>query len=324
LFGQCINSTTEYHDYANEDFDRVLHQLGVNAALTKQLIAACTRDLFPVKLHFMVESCSASTYFSDIIRWLPHGRAFVFFNRDRLVRKVLPAFFEGQHKFASFQRQLNQYGIFKLSGSHADKGAVYYHELFLRNRPDLCKLILPGRQETTGNSTRRKRQQHSGPDFSNMAPLKPWNASVAVARPMSLLMLQRTHAGPTWDGKPAQCSELLPSASLPALALSPDQKQTSKELSPFAGFYQNPTALNVWLSHASPPLAESHELLHVRDAPLGEQFVTSALTLPNSIVAPSAAFTSNTSDTAECTATHLDTVPWTQPLDLSFECDSLC
>jgi HSF-type DNA-binding len=41
--------------------------------------------------------------------------------------------------YASFQRQLNLYG-FKSMSQGPDKGG-YYHELFLRGRPDLAARI---------------------------------------------------------------------------------------------------------------------------------------------------------------------------------------
>jgi len=44
-----------------------------------------------------------------------------------------------QHHYQSFQRQLNIYGFRRIK-SGPDKGC-YYHPLFLRSRPDLCKHI---------------------------------------------------------------------------------------------------------------------------------------------------------------------------------------
>jgi len=45
-----------------------------------------------------------------------------------------------QSKLTSFQRQLNLYGFLRVA-SGRDRGA-YYHPLFLRGRPDICKVML--------------------------------------------------------------------------------------------------------------------------------------------------------------------------------------
>lgn len=52
-----------------------------------------------------------------------------------------------QSKLTSFQRQLNLYGFQRVS-SGVDKGCLY-HPLFLRGRPDICKVML--RTRTKGN-----------------------------------------------------------------------------------------------------------------------------------------------------------------------------
>jgi HSF-type DNA-binding len=115
----------------------------------------------------MIESSSMSSH-SDIIRWLPHGRAFRFYDKERLVNELLPRYLKRQTKFASFQRQLNMYGFLKLTGDHADKGG-YYHPLFLRGRPALSKLIF--RNDESESKVRRKWDSTTEPDFSQMPPI---------------------------------------------------------------------------------------------------------------------------------------------------------
>jgi hypothetical protein len=47
---------------------------------------------FPLVLHQMLED--AETHgFSDIIAWLPHGRAWKVVNQDRFIKEVMPQFF---------------------------------------------------------------------------------------------------------------------------------------------------------------------------------------------------------------------------------------
>jgi len=84
-------------------------------------------EAFPYKLHRMLEELDVS-----IIAWLPHGRAFTVINRLKL-EQVLSRFCK-QHYWSSFRRQLNLYGFNRKHG-------VYYHELFVRHYPGLCKYM---------------------------------------------------------------------------------------------------------------------------------------------------------------------------------------
>jgi HSF-type DNA-binding len=156
-----------YRDHADKD-EQWVQQLHMNnVELRHQVRHTRRQDGFPVKLHMMIEATSTSDQ-ADIIRWLPHGRAFKFFDRGRLLAEVLPHYLPGQTKFSSFQRQLNMYGFLKLTGDSSDKGA-YYHECFLRGRAALSWLIF--RQVGTHGSVRRKFDVESEPDFSQMAPV---------------------------------------------------------------------------------------------------------------------------------------------------------
>jgi HSF-type DNA-binding len=156
-----------YHDHSDKDDQTVLQLIMRNAELSSKLGDAANRELFPVKLHMMVEATSVSNQ-ADIIRWLPHGRAFKFFDRDRLVSDLLPHYLQRQKKFSSFQRQLNMYGFLKLTGDHDDNGA-YYHEFFLRGRSALSRLIF--RLEKSDSGVRRKFDVETEPNFSQMLPL---------------------------------------------------------------------------------------------------------------------------------------------------------
>jgi hypothetical protein len=69
---------------------------------------------------------------SNIITWLPHGRAFTVLDPEALVKEILPTYFH-QTKFLSFIRQLNLWGFRRLT--RGVLGKAYYHELFLRGRP---------------------------------------------------------------------------------------------------------------------------------------------------------------------------------------------
>lgn len=109
----------------------------------------------------------------EIVRWMPHGRAFMVLQPQAFVKEVLPRFFK-QSKFMSFTRQLNLWG-FKRITKGTDSGA-YYHELFLRGRPRLCMKMR--RQKIKGTGIKLTPNPESEPDFykiSKDSPLPPVN-----------------------------------------------------------------------------------------------------------------------------------------------------
>jgi len=93
-------------------------------------------DPFPLKLHKLIVHAMKEGK-DDIITFLPHGRAFQVHSMDRFMNELMPKQFK-QSKWPSFARQLNLYGFQRLTGlEHADSIA-YFHELFLRGRPEFC------------------------------------------------------------------------------------------------------------------------------------------------------------------------------------------
>lgn len=90
---------------------------------------------FPVRLHALLsdQSCRSA------IAWLPSGKSFVILNRSLFSEKCLPKYFR-ETKFQSFSRRLQRWGfskVFVTGHSHT----VYSHDLFLRDRLDLCYLL---------------------------------------------------------------------------------------------------------------------------------------------------------------------------------------
>jgi hypothetical protein len=118
-------------------------------------------ETFPKKLHKIVERSEIDGY-SDIINWLPHGRAFMIHDAKKFNSDILSKYFY-LSQFASFKRQLKIYGFRKITLDGHDKGA-YYNELFLRGRPGLCEGI-----------TRFKFLSNfkSEPNFYTMPPVVP-------------------------------------------------------------------------------------------------------------------------------------------------------
>jgi hypothetical protein len=98
---------------------------------------------FPEKLFLMLETVDRD----DVVSWQPHGRCFIVHKPKEFVSEIMPIYFR-QSKLTSFQRQLNLYGFCRLT-SGKDRGG-YYHELFLRYRPFLCKRMMRTRIKGTG------------------------------------------------------------------------------------------------------------------------------------------------------------------------------
>jgi hypothetical protein len=73
---------------------------------------------------------------TDAICWLPHGRAFIIRNRKLFGEMVMPKFFPRKSKYSSFTRKLNRWNFVRVS-SGPELGA-YYHEFFLRDKPQLA------------------------------------------------------------------------------------------------------------------------------------------------------------------------------------------
>jgi len=104
----------------------------------------CTRrarggvsEHFPERLHRMLIDLEQEGN-TDIVSFYSHGRAFGVHDMDRFVNEIMPKYFK-QSKWNSFARQLNLYGFVRMA-SGPDAGG-YYHELFLKGRPSLCRYM---------------------------------------------------------------------------------------------------------------------------------------------------------------------------------------
>jgi HSF-type DNA-binding len=90
---------------------------------------------FPAKMYAILSRKDLS----DIITWLPHGRSWKVLKPREFEVKVIPTYFE-HSKFSSFIRQANGWGFRRIISKGADRNS-YYHELFLRGKPHLIKLM---------------------------------------------------------------------------------------------------------------------------------------------------------------------------------------
>lgn len=87
---------------------------------------------FPAKMHAILSRSDLS----EIVCWMPHGRAWKVLKSREFEVRVIPTYFE-HAKFSSFIRQANGWGFRRLT--HGRDRNCYYHPLFLRALPHLCK-----------------------------------------------------------------------------------------------------------------------------------------------------------------------------------------
>ena len=89
---------------------------------------------FPAKMHSILSRADLA----DVVAWMPHGRSWRVLKPREFELNVIPTYFE-HAKFSSFIRQANGWGFRRITQGR-DRNA-YYHELFLRGLPHLCKMM---------------------------------------------------------------------------------------------------------------------------------------------------------------------------------------
>jgi len=87
------------------------------------------------------------------IAWLPSGRSFCITDQAEFVKTMLPKFFR-EAKFESFSRRLKRWGFRKVYTTGLSQ-IIFSHDLFHRDRPDLCK-IMNGREKVGANGVEVK------------------------------------------------------------------------------------------------------------------------------------------------------------------------
>lgn len=117
----------------------------------------------------------------EAITWLPHGDSFVIVSPKLFAAKVLPEFFKSA-KFESFTRKLNRWRFKRITdGTHA---VAYTHELFLRDRPELCKKMSGCGFKTEDDAQREASQQAQQGAFATESHLG--SASDPLGEPIEL------------------------------------------------------------------------------------------------------------------------------------------
>lgn len=122
---------------------------------------------FPLKLQTMLDNLEAEDN-TDIISWLAHGRGFLVHHPEAFVEELMTTYFR-QTKYSSFQRQLHMYSFQRITAGR-DKGA-YFHEHFLRGKPQLCRQM--ERTRVNGKGCRKPGNPNAEPNFYQLPPMRP-------------------------------------------------------------------------------------------------------------------------------------------------------
>jgi len=130
-------------------------------------VALHPQSLQAQKLPAKLASILSDQGLTSVIIWLPHGRSWRVLNRDLFAEHALPRYF-GHKNYASFVRIINAWGFRRIVRG-ADRDA-YYHELFLRGRPDLHQ-----RMKRLSNCHRKTpvHKEDKCPNFYELAKTSP-------------------------------------------------------------------------------------------------------------------------------------------------------
>lgn len=185
---------------------------------------------FPAKMHAIL----SRPELADIIGWMPHGRSWRVLKPREFEILVMPTYFE-QSKFSSFIRQANGWGFRRITQGR-DRNS-YYHELFLRGIPHLCKQM-----KRPGVAQKAAADADHEPDFHRISEMHP----VPEEADDESIMLKCTVQGGPKARMPVYCgpSEALKTDSLKMLA-------TSIALPELTSVHQALVALNNQISMSS-------------------------------------------------------------------------
>jgi hypothetical protein len=153
---------------------------------------------FPAKMHAIL--CRPEL--ADIVSWLPHGRSWRILKPREFEVRVIPTYFE-HTKFSSFIRQANGWGFRRVTQGR-DRNS-YYHEMFLRGLPHLCKTM-----KRPGVAKKQASDPEHEPDLYNISELHP----VPDKATDDSILLQCTVEGGPKARMPVYCGSYKKSAAL--------------------------------------------------------------------------------------------------------------
>jgi hypothetical protein len=149
-----------------------ISELPVVPGAERQAMRGGVAQPFPEKLFFMLQEVEQQGK-SHIASFYSHGRAFGIHDMKAFEDEILPKYFINQTKLVSFVRQLNLYGFARIH-SGQDQGG-FYHELFLKGRPELFPYMRRSGASKGTTDRRRCKDRHvpgNQPDFYAMKPIR--------------------------------------------------------------------------------------------------------------------------------------------------------
>jgi len=141
---------------------------------------------FPAKLFKIL----SNQEFADIITWMPHGRSWRMLQPKVFSEVVSTKYFSHQSKYASFMRQVNGWG-FKRITRGPDRNS-YYHELFVRDNPELA-WTMSRRGSSSSKNSGGKDEADKEPNFYEMTRLANTTASTGSGANNSLRIPSQLH-----------------------------------------------------------------------------------------------------------------------------------
>lgn len=122
---------------------------------------------FPAALHDIISDESNS----DIITWLPTGKAFLIMDKKRFAQEIIPRHFPQMVKFTSFTRKLARWGFQRIP--RGPFIGSYYHASFIKGDRDKCfKINYYNKSEETQNNTGRSHFRIA-PTLEGNLPMDP-------------------------------------------------------------------------------------------------------------------------------------------------------
>jgi HSF-type DNA-binding len=171
---------------------------------------------FPAKMHAIL----SRSELSEIVSWMPHGRAWRVLKPREFEVKVVPLFFE-HAKFSSFIRQANGWGFRRITQGR-DRNC-YYHELFLRGLPYLCKMM-----KRPAVAEKQASDPDQEPDFYRISEELPLPEK---AEDETILLNCTVQGGPK-ARMPIYTGSLLPTVSIALSGSKPPASAASPQLPP--------------------------------------------------------------------------------------------
>ena len=201
---------------------------GFSATSSSSVAPSRGGPLFPVRLHKLLEDETRKGN-TDIITWMPDGKSFKVYDKERFATLVMPIYF-GSNKYRSFQRNLNLWGFITttssasryLEGRPPREVGECFHPCFVKKRPALCARM---RRASTKSNMDALSGGNSSSSMDNdkqkvASSSESLATSVATASTLSTVGAINSHSFKNQERKtttenPQQCSnQLRPSPSV--------------------------------------------------------------------------------------------------------------